>query len=303
MGRVVVVGSYNVGFWVVGPSLPAPGQTVLGHTFGTGPGGKGSNQAIGLRRLGAEVMFVVKLGNDAFAVDARELFRREGLLGAGVLEADTHTGAGLILVDDSGANVIAVAPGANARLSPADLDALPGLFEGASHLLCQLECPAEVFAAAAARARAEGVTTVLNPAPARALDDSTLRLVDLLTPNQTELAVLAGRPADDDAGIEAAARSLLDRGVGRVLVTLGERGALLVPPEATSSFGARSVRAVDTTGAGDAFNAGLVAGLADGLPLEDAVELGLRAGAFCVTRLGVVDGLPTMEQLREEVPA
>lgn len=303
MGRVVVVGSYNVGFWVVGPTLPAPGQTVLGHTFGTGPGGKGSNQAIGLRRLGADVTFVVKLGTDRFADDARELFGREGLLGEGVLGADTHTGAGLVLVDDEGANMIAVAPGANVHLSPADLDAIPGLFEGASHLLCQLECPAELFAAAAARARAEGVTTVLNPAPAVPLDDETLALVDLLTPNETELAVLVGRPVDDDADIEAAARHLIDRGVERVVVTLGERGALLVGQEGTSSFAARSVRAVDTTGAGDAFNAGLVAGLAEGMPLEGAIELGLRAGAFCVTRLGVVDGLPTMEQLREEVPA
>jgi ribokinase len=303
MGRVVVVGSYNVGFWVVGPTLPAPGQTVLGHTFGTGPGGKWSNQAIGLRRLGAEVTFVVKLGADRFAEDARDLFRREGLFGDGVLEADTHTGAGLILVDDDGVNMIGVAPGANAHLSPSDLEGFPGLFDGASHLLCQLECPAELFAAAAARARAQGVTTVLNPAPAVRLDDATLALVDLLTPNQTELGVLAGRPAEGDEGVEAAARSLLDRGVGRVLVTLSERGALLVEPDNSLSFPARSVTAVDTTGAGDAFNAGLVAGLAGGLPLEGAIELGLRAGAFCVTRLGVLDGLPTMERLREEVPA
>ncbi|HSJ51007.1 MAG TPA: ribokinase [Actinomycetota bacterium] len=304
MGRVVVVGSYNVGFWVVGPSLPEPGQTVLGHTFGTGPGGKGSNQAIGLRRLGADVTFVVKLGDDRFAEDARELFRREALLGEGVLQAaDTHTGAGLILIDDDGANMIGVAPGANARLAPEDLDVIPRLFDGASHLLCQLECPPELFAAAAARARAQGVTTILNPAPAAPLDDPTLALVDLLTPNETELGVLAGRPVEGEPEIEAAARSLLDRGVGVVVVTLGERGALLVQPEGVSAFEARPVRAVDTTGAGDAFNAGLVAGLAAGSPLADAIALGLRAGAFCVTRLGVVEGLPTMERLAEEVPA
>jgi ribokinase len=302
MGRVVVVGSYNVGFWVMGPSLPAPGQTVLGHTFGTGPGGKGSNQAIGLRRLGADVTFVVKLGNDRFADDARQLFGSEGLLGDGILEADTHTGTGLIMIDDDGANMISVASGANAFLTPEDLDTLPGLFEGASHLLCQLECPPELFAAAAVRAHAAGVATVLNPAPAVPLDDATLELVDLLTPNQTELAVLAGLRTDDDDGIEAASRSLLERGVGRVLVTLGERGALLVESEGASAFAARSVRAVDTTGAGDAFNAGLVAGLAEGRALEDAIELGLRAGAYCVTRLGVVDGLATKEQLAAEIP-
>ena len=131
MGRVVVVGSYNVGLTVVGPTLPLPGQTVLGHTFDMGPGGKGSNQAIGAKRLGADVTLVAKLGTDVFGDAARELFQREGLMGPGILEADAHTGVGLILVDDAGRNVIAVAPGANAMLSGSDLDALPRLFDRA----------------------------------------------------------------------------------------------------------------------------------------------------------------------------
>ena len=171
MGRVVVVGSYNTSLTVVAPSLPAPGQTVLGHTFDMGPGGKGSNQAIGARRLGADVTLVAKVGNDPFGAAARDLFEREGLLGPGILDAQTHTGVGLILVDDEGNNMISVAPGANARLAPGDLDHLPGLFDGASHLLCQLECSPELFAAAARRAREAGATTVLNPAPAVPLPD------------------------------------------------------------------------------------------------------------------------------------
>src|SRR5947208_10407366 len=149
MGGVVVVGSYNVGLTVISPTLPAVGQTVLGHTFDMGPGGKGSNQAIGAKRLGADVTLVAKVGRDVFGAGARDLFEREGLLGPGILQADSHTGVGLIMVDDDGRNVIAVAPGANAMLSETDLDAVPGLFDGASVLLCQLECPPELFAGAA----------------------------------------------------------------------------------------------------------------------------------------------------------
>jgi ribokinase len=303
MGRVVVVGSYNVGLTVVAPMLPAPGQTVLGHTFDMGPGGKGSNQAIGARRLGADVTLVVKLGRDPFGQAALELFDREGLLGPGVLETGGPTGVGLILVDDEGRNMIAVAPGANGRLVPEDLDAVPGLFEGASHLLCQLECSPELFAGAAERARAAGVTTILNPAPAEPLSERVLGLADILTPNQTELGALSGVPVGDERQIEAAARSLQARGVREVVVTLGERGVLRVTPDGSETRPAPSVTARDTTGAGDAFNAGLVTGLAAGLSMMEAIELGVRAGAFCVTRLGVIDGLPTRQQLDVEVPA
>jgi len=303
MGRIVVVGSYNVGLTVVAPALPAPGQTVLGHTFDMGPGGKGSNQAIGARRLGADVTLVVKLGRDPFADAALELFDGEGLLGPGILEAGGHTGVGLILVDDEGRNMIAVAPGANGSLVPDDLDRVPELFEGASHLLCQLECSSELFAGAAERARAAGVTTILNPAPAVPMSERVLGLADVLTPNQTELAALSGVPVEDERQIEAAARSLQARGVGEVVVTLGERGVLRVTPDGSETWPARSVSARDTTGAGDAFNAGLVTGLAAGLSMAEAIGLGIRAGAFCVTRLGVIDGLPTRQQLDAEVPA
>jgi len=302
VGRIVVVGSYNVGMTIVGPELPVPGQTVLGHTFDMGPGGKGSNQAIGAKRLGGDVTLVAKVGSDVFGSDARALFEREGLMGPGVMEADTHTGVGLILVDDRGANMISVAAGANGRLAPDDLDLVPGLFDGASHALCQLECPPGLFAGVAVRARATGVTTVLNPAPARSLDDGIYELVDILTPNETELAVLTGLPTGEDEQVETAARRLLERGVGSVVVTLGERGAMWVGRAGARRFPAFEADARDSTGAGDAFNAGLVAALAAGASMDEAIRLGCRAGAFCVTRIGVIDGLATREQLDAEVP-
>lgn len=303
MGRVVVVGSYNVGLTIVGPELPLPGQTVLGHTFDIGPGGKGSNQAIGVARLGADITLVVKLGSDRFADEARGLFEREGLLGPGILRADTHTGVGLILVDELGRNMISVAPGANAQLSAADLDGLEGLFEGAGHLLCQLEAPPELFVAAARAARTAGATTILNPAPARPLPEEAFRLADILTPNQTELGVLTHLPTESDDQVHRAATVLLERGVGEVVVTLGDRGALWARPDGSQHFPAHQVKARDTTGAGDAFNAGLAAALARGDGMAEAIALGMRAGAFCVTRLGVIDGLPTPAQLDQEVPA
>ena len=298
-----MVGSYNVGLTVVGQTLPSRGQTVLGHTFDMGPGGKGSNQAIGARRLGADVVFVAKVGNDVFGESARELFEREGISGPGILETDRHTGVGLILVDDEGSNMIAVAPGANALLTPEDLDGVPGLFDGASVLLCQLECSVDLFMAAARRARAAGATTILNPAPAVPLPDEAYQLIDILTPNQTELAVLTGLDPEGADHAEETARALIERGTGEVIVTLGDRGVVRVTSQGADRRPARSMPVRDTTGAGDAFNAGLVAGLAADRPIEEALDLGIRAGAFCVTRLGVIDGLPTREQLDREVLA
>lgn len=302
MSRVVVVGSYNVGLTVVGPSLPKPGETVLGHTFDVGPGGKGSNQAIAAHRLGADVTLVTKVGRDHFGRDARALFRAEGLNGPGILESDTPTGAGLIIVDGEGHNMIAVAPGANAELTGDDLDRIDNVFAGAGYLLCQLEASPELFSAAASRARVAGARTVLNPAPAVPLDDETYAWVDILTPNEIELAALSHTPVESADEIVVAARSLMARGVGEVIVTLGSRGTMRVTADTVTAFEARNVKAVDTTGAGDAFNAGLVSGLASGLDVTAAIDLGSRAGAFCVTKLGVIDGLPTLEQLDIEVP-
>ena len=302
MGRVVVVGSYNADLTVVGPRLPAPGETVLGRAFTIGPGGKGSNQAIGARRLGADVTLVAKLGDDAFGAAGRELFAREGLVGPGLLTAPTHTGVALIVVDDRGRNMIAVAPGANAQLTGEDVAGIAGLFDGASHLLCQLECPLEVFVRAAGLARARGAITILDPAPAVPLTDDVLRSVDVLTPNETELATLTGAPVATERDVAAAARSLVRRGAGRVVVTLGERGAVCVGRDGVFVVPAVPVTAVDATGAGDAFNAGLAAGLAAGEDLGAALALAARAGAYCAARSGVLEGLASRDVLDRELP-
>jgi ribokinase len=303
MGRVVVLGSSNLDFTVIAAHLPVPGETVLGHTFVTGPGGKGSNQAIGARRLGAEVTFVTKVGNDRSGAELRAVFEREHLPAAGVLTASGKpTGVALIVVDDGGRNMIAVAPGANATLSPADVAAVPGLFDGASHLLCQLESPLETVLAAATAARAGGAAVVLDPAPARDLPDGIYPLIDVVTPNETELAALTTMPVDTEAAVETAARRLLGRGVGTVVATLGNRGCMAIRPGGTVRVPARAVQAVDTTGCGDAFDAALVTALAAGLDLPDALQLATRAGAFCATRRGVLEGLPSRSDLDRQLP-
>lgn len=306
MGHLLVVGSYNATLTVFSRELPLRGQTVLGNRLDIGPGGKGNNQAIAASRLGADVTFAVKLGRDHFGAQARELFDREHLPAAAILKGDLSTGVALIMVDADGDNIISVAPGANSELTMSDVLGLSPFIDEATHVLCQLECTTELFNDVAAWARDRHLTMVLNPAPAAPLADESYQLVDILTPNETELYELTGVDVAAEAEVSeivTAARMLLDKGVGEMVVTLGARGALHVTCSDYTSFDPYSVGATDTTGAGDAFNGGLLAGLVDGLPMDMAIDLGMRAGAFCVTRAGVIDGLATRHQLEVEIPA
>ena len=282
--------------------LPLRGQTVLGHQVDIGPGGKGNNQAIAARRLGVDVAFVVKLGRDLFGESARKLFAREGLVPGEILVGTQGTGVALIMVDADGDNMISVGPGANAELELADVVRFSPAIEGATHLLCQLECTVELFRNVSRWARERGMMTVLNPAPAVPLDDETCRLIDLLTPNETELQILTGREVDSDDAAILAARELIERGVGSVIVTRGARGVIHVTAAQSLLYDAYRVNARDTTGAGDAFNGGLLAALTEGDSMESAIDLGMRAAAFCVTRVGVIDGLASRAQLDAEVP-
>jgi ribokinase len=296
-----------VSLTVFSDRLPQRGQTVLGRDFDIGPGGKGNNQAVAAKRLGADVTFLVKLGTDSFGTAAKEGLAVEGLPAAGILYGEQHTGVALIMVDASGDNAISVAPGANSELAISDLQRLAPVLSGTTHVLCQLECTLELFRDVACWSRQQGLTTILNPAPATALDEETCRLVDVLTPNESELALLVGSADDngqglDDAAVVESARVLIERGVREVIVTLGERGTVHVTTTNSDWFGAYSVEAVDSTGAGDAFNGGLVAALATNLEMRAAIDLGMRAGAFCVTKPGVVAGLPTRAQLDATVP-
>jgi ribokinase len=303
MAHLLIVGSYNAAFTVYGDELPSRGQTVLGNRIDVGPGGKGNNQAIAARRLGAEVTFVVKVGADTLGAEARELIAREGLPTGAVLNGRERTGIALIMVDRDGSNLISVAPGANSELEFGEVVGLSGLFEDATYLLCQLECRSELFVEVAQWARNRGITTVLNPAPAMPLGPEACRLVDLLTPNETELSALTGLQLATESDVISAARQLIAAGTGEVVVTLGERGTMHVTATDAQAFAAYPVTAVDTTGAGDAFNGALVVGLAEGLEMASAIDLAMRAGAYCTTKVGVIDGLATQQELDLQIPS
>ena len=309
-GRVIVVGSSNTDLIVRADRLPLPGETVLGGDLATAAGGKGANQAVAAARQGAAVTFVARVGTDMFGQQALENFKREGLdLTYLVPDPAAPSGVALIVVGPGGKNIIAVAPGANSRLSPADVAAAQPALAAARVLLLQLEIPLETVQAAARAGRAAGLTVILNPAPARPLPDDLLRMVDWLTPNESEATLLSGSPEP-----EAAAAALLKRGVGGVIITLGEAGAL-VAPGAPSSSGASAapaatpaatparripgfqVEAIDTTGAGDAFNGGLAAALARGDSLETAVRHAHAVAALSVTRPGAQPSMPTAAEV------
>lgn len=291
MVSVAVLGSFNMDLAVAAPALPGPGRTVLGRSFFQGPGGKGSNQAIGARRLGAETAFLGAVGDDEFGRAARALLQREGVNVSGLAVVGEPTGVALIVVDDRGENQIAVAPGANRAVTPEMVEEHGQIIAGADVLLAQLETPVEAFIRAGQIARAHGTKVVLNPAPAAPLPDPAWEAVDVLTPNQSELAELTGG---------GSVRELTERGV-RVAATKGAAGAALHGPDGSASFPAYPAEAVDATGAGDAFNAGLAVGLAEA-GLRAGVELGLRAGAYAVTRRGALDGLATRAQLDGAFP-
>jgi ribokinase len=296
--HVTVVGSLNMDLVARAPRIPQPGETIIGGDFHTVPGGKGANQAVAAARLGVQVSMVGRVGRDAFA---RPLL--DNLAAAGVDHAfvtqdpEAATGVALIVVDDAGQNSIVVASGANMRLSPADVEAAEAAIAGADALLLQLESPLETVTRAAEVARAHGVRVILNPAPARSLPAALLSLVDVLIPNESETALLTGLPVGDQAEAEAAAAALQGMGVGMVILTLGERGALLAQAGATELVPAFEVTPVDTTAAGDAFVGGFAVALAEGESLAEAVRWGNAAGALATTKLGAQPSLPTRRDL------
>jgi ribokinase len=291
--RVAVVGSYNHGLSMVVDSLPAPGETVLGGDYVEGVGGKGSNQAVGTARLGAATSFVGCIGDDRFGDAAQELWDEEGISTEHIRRTDaTHTGVGFVIVDDDGENAISVAPGANSRLSAADVRDAREVVRSADVLLCQLETELEPVAAAAEFATDAGTEVILNPAPARELPASLLDHVDILTPNQGEAHILAGYDPTADIPESTLLDSLSEFGVPRTALTLGADGALVDDGGTREQVDAIDVDVVDTTGGGDAFNAGVAVARAEGKPLAEAVRFGCVCGGLACTAFEVVPALP-----------
>jgi ribokinase len=291
--RVCVIGSANLDFTVALPRLPRTGETVSAGTLLVDRGGKGANQAVAARRLGAEVRMIGCVGDDDSGGEIRRALREQGIGVDGIAtSSDAATGTALIFVDREGRNQIGVAPGANHRLTVEMARAGQDAIAWAEVLVSQLEVPVPVVRWALETARRHGVPTVLNPAPVQELSDELLSLVTYLTPNAGEVAALTGIEVRDlESGRQAAAR-LCERGAGTVIITLGEQGALVCDGASAVHFEAFPVEAVDTTGAGDAFNGALAVGLAAGGSLEQVIPLASAAAALTCTRRGAQDALP-----------
>ena len=278
--------------------IPVPGETVLSGSFFMNPGGKGANQAVSVARLGGDVAFVSKVGNDVFGKQSTQLFEEEGIDIAHLLSDDTlPSGVALITVDRSGENSIVVASGANANLTPADLEDALEKIAGAGIVLMQLEIPMETVHFAAIYAVKHGVKVILNPAPANTLPPKLLSCIDIITPNQSEAAMLSGINVTDAATAAQAAVAIHNLGVKSVIITMGAMGCVIYDKGEITLVPAQKVEAVDTTAAGDVFCGALAVALAEGGTLFDAVDFASRAAAISVTRMGAQPSIPYRKEL------
>jgi ribokinase len=301
---IVVIGSLNMDFVFSVDRLPLPGETILGRDFRTIPGGKGANQAYAAAKLaggGLAVRMMGCVGADAFGTALKENLAAVGVDIGAVLESHSEpTGVACIHVDGAGQNSITVAPGANGILSPRDVQLQQhGAWEGARCVLLQLEVPIETVAEGLREGRRVGATCILDPAPARALPGEILQLVDIATPNENEACVLAGVKPNRVNAEEAVAlgNKIRELGVRAVIVKLGDQGCVFCGPEGTFAAPPFAVRAVDSTAAGDTFNAALAVALAEGADMRDAVRFANAAGAISVTRAGAQTSAPTKAEV------
>lgn len=289
---VTVVGSFAVGMTIRTQRMPIFGETLIGSDFDLGPGGKGSNQAVGTARLGANSFFCGIVGDDILGNIAADLYAREGV-DTTYLQRDRTmaTGVGFIILNHEGHNGIILDMSANMLMDAAFVDVAEEQIAHSDVVMTVLEIPVAAAARAMELGRRRGVRTILNPAPAAPLDDSVLRTVDYLTPNETELRILMGLAPDDPTPSEELARRLHARGVRNLVVTLGEEGALFLNDDGLTRVPGLAVDVVDTTGAGDAFNSGLAIALAEGRSLLHAVQYANCAGAIACTKLGVIPAM------------
>ena len=296
--RICVVGSANVDLTFRTPRLPEPGETLAGHSLHQCMGGKGANQAVVAARLGAEVTFIARVGNDGFGAQAIEAYNADGINTSYIRRDDEKpTGTAAILVNDDAENCIIVVAGANDRLAPADVRTAASAIEQSDVVLCQLETPVETAEEAFRLAREANTLTMLTPAPAKNVTSELLAMCDVCVPNETEISAIVHQPVSAKADAIRTARMLRGRGVDRVALTMGRDGVLVLDESAPTHIPATKVEAVDTTGAGDAFTAALAVSLADGLSLVDAARFAGEVAAISVTRIGTQTSFPSLEEL------
>lgn len=296
--RIIVVGSSNTDMVIKTGAFPQPGETLLGGEFFMFPGGKGANQAVAAARLGGDVVFVAKVGNDVFGERARQQFREEGITVDHVfVDPDRPSGVALITVDAKGENTIVVAQGSNGTLSSEDVVQAQNAFRDPAIVLMQLEIPLHTVIHAAQIARSNMGFVILNPAPAQPLPHELLKLVNLITPNRTEAETLTGIRVNDLSSATQAAHKFRDMGIASVVITLGSEGAFVFDGNEARLVPTPSVTAIDSTAAGDVFNGALAVALAGGKSLFDAAAYANRAAAISVTRMGAQSSAPYKKEL------
>lgn len=293
-GGVVVLGVFVADTTYRAVRLPVVGETILGEDFALGPGGKGSNQAVAIGRLGVPVRMVTRIGDDPFGELALSTWRDAGVEPVLAYSPESQTGAAFIFLDaGTGDNAIIISPGAAGEIGPADLEAAADQIAASAVFLTQLEQPIAAAMRGLEIARAAGVTTILNPAPARPLADEMLALCDWVTPNEIEASTLTGQTIMGLQDARAAAEMLIARGAGGVAITLGPQGVLLHGRGVSELVPANPAGpVVETTGAGDAFNGGFAAGLAEGLTPLEAVRFGCAVAGLSITRRGAAASMP-----------
>ncbi len=295
MGKVVVIGSSNTDMVFGCNTMPAPGETISGHSFDIIAGGKGANQAVAAARAGADVTFIAKVGNDDFGRSAIRGYQQDKINTEYIsIDPDLPSGTAMIMVDDSGQNSIVVVPGANGKLRPEDIS--NDVIRDADVVLLQLEIPLRTVQHVLELAKEYNTLTILNPAPAVKLSDSVLSLVDLITPNETETSILTGIFPTNETSIRAAANELL-KYVESVIITLGDKGSYLATKDNALQIPVEPVKAVDSTAAGDVFNGYLAAALADNKSIEMAIKEAGKAAARSVLSKGAQPSIPYLEEL------
>ena len=291
---ITVVGSFAVGMTIRTSQMPVFGETLFGNDFDMGPGGKGSNQAVGAAKLGARSFFAGIIGDDKLGEIALDLYRREGVDTTYLtITKDSPTGVGFIILNEAGQNGIILDMGANQRMDAAFVFRLEEQIRASDIVMSVLEIPLEAAAQAMQLGKKHGVRTILNPAPAQKLPEHVLQHIDFLTPNETELRILMGLEPDDSTPTMDLAGALKSKWSGTLIVTMGERGALIFDGAGLQHVPPVCVNVTDTTGAGDSFNAGLAVAIAEGKSMLDAAKFASCTGALACTKLGVVPALPT----------
>jgi ribokinase len=295
---ITVIGSYNVGLFLKGHTLPSIGETVICNEFYEGGGGKGSNQAIAAAKMGARTRFVGRVGNDKYGKDAIEMFRKYGVIADLVsVDDNKHTGISVIMVDENGQNLISVAAGANYGLSTDDIDRTLNFIRDSIVVGFKLENSLDIVIYAIRKVHSMGIKTLLDPAPAQKLPDDIYSCINYIKPNEHEAKILTGINVLDVKSAESAGRWFIERGVETAIITLGKNGVVLVKNDTTRHFLCPDVRAIDTTGAGDCFSGAMMAALSTGKTVEESIIFAVCAAAISVTRLGVINSIPDIEEV------